>query len=349
MPNTTRKKHMESEKHVSLKLFLGLGLFFMLAFILINLKIIILPMLLAFFITCLLNPVVILIQRLRVPRMAAIVLTLFLGIYLLWLALNFVIVNIADFQEGIPKYREKFLALVDRAIELRNAHFRFLTLDMIKDQLSAVSFGGIISWLFSYLFSFTGYFFLTVIFLLYFLPALPAFPEKLKKAFPGSKGVRLCETVEAISRKIQTYIVVKSLVSLGMGLMTGFICYLFGIEFASTWGIFAFLLNFVPTVGAILSVLLPVLFALLQLGPVPAVWLAVALAIPSAAVQNFAEPMVLGRSVNISPVTALMAILLWSVLWGGMGAIVAVPVTAVMKLTFDNFGDLKPVGTLMGN
>ena len=94
----------------------------------------------------------------------------------------------------------------------------------------------------------------------------------------------------------------------------------------------------------------PVLFGLVQHGfGSNIVWLAIFLSVPSAVFQNYLEPVVLGRSVDLSPVVAMIAILFWSVIWGGIGATVAVPATAVIKLVFDNFRALKPLGSMMGN
>ncbi|MDR2353170.1 MAG: AI-2E family transporter [Deltaproteobacteria bacterium] len=313
-----------------------------------NLKIIILPMVLGFFITCLLNPMVMIFQRWKIPRLIAIVLTLFLGMCVIWIAVNFIVVNILAFRDGLPAYKDKFDILVSNILEFRNQRFEFLTLDMIKEQARSLSLGSVVTGFVNYLFSFTGYFLLTLLFILYFLPALRTFPDKLKKAFPGEKGITLCNAVDTISQRVQSYILVKALVSIGLGLAYTIICKLFGVDFSATWGIFTFFLNFIPTVGIIISTLLPVLLCLLQYSWTAALWLTISLGIPAAITLNFIEPMFLGRSVNLSPVTALMAIFFWGWLWGGVGMIIAVPATAVIKLTCDNFKGLKPLGALMG-
>jgi predicted PurR-regulated permease PerM len=359
MSETLRKRISESEKHIFTKLFMGFGLAFMLYFVLIKLKIIFLPMLLAFFFTCLLNPVVVIFQKWKFPRSLAIIITLLLGICVFWLSMNFIAENIIGFQQGITSYAPKYKKAMDAIMALKEeppfsrlagSKFDFLTVEALQKQLENISITGIVQWLFSSIFSFTGYFLLTIIFLLYFLPALPSFPGKLKKAFPGEKGIRLCDSVEIVIHKVQNYIFVKFLTSLGLAFVTGVISHLFDVDFASTWAIFAFFLNFIPTVGSVLCVILPVLFGIVQMGfGSNIIWLAICLSVPSAIFQNYLEPVVLGRSVDLSPVTAMIAILLWSVLWGGIGAIVAVPATAVIKLTFDNDKDLKPLGYLMGN
>jgi predicted PurR-regulated permease PerM len=349
MRQTARHRNREAGPWRSLKLFVGLGLFFMVAFMLTNLKIVVLPMVLAFFISCLLNPLVFFFQRRGLPRALAVVLTLAVGLGVIWLAVNFVLSSLASFQEGLPAYKDRFDALVSDIADFRNRRFEFVTLDMLKEQLQKVSFGGIVTGIINSFVAFTGYFSLTLLFTLYFLPALPHLPEKLKRAFPGRKGLKLCNAVAQVSGKVQGYIVVKCLVSMGLGAWFGTACLVFSVDFAASWGIIAFLLNFIPTVGVIVSVVLPTLLCALQHGWTSSLWLAVSLGAPAAVVLNWAEPTLLGRSVDLSPTTALMAILFWGVLWGGVGMIIAVPATAVIKLTCDSFDDLKPLGKLMGN
>ncbi|MDR3153328.1 MAG: AI-2E family transporter [Deltaproteobacteria bacterium] len=333
----------------ALRPFVALGLFFMAAFILTNLKIVILPMVLAFFISCLLNPLVAFFQRRGFPRLFSVVLTLILGLMVIWVAVNFFLESLYSFQNGLPAYKARFDGLVSDMVAFKNRRFDFVTLDMFKEQLQKISFGGIVGGVLNSFVTFAGYFSLTLLFTLYFLPALPAFPEKLKKAFPGRKGLRLSAALAEVSDKVQSYILVKSLVSLGLGICFGAVCLLFKVDFAASWGIIAFLLNFIPTVGVIVSLLLPTLLCALQHGWASSLWLALCLGAPAALVLNWVEPHLLGRSVDLSPTAALMAILFWGVLWGGVGMIIAVPATAVIKLTCDSFDGLRPVGTLMGN
>ncbi|MDR1165448.1 MAG: AI-2E family transporter [Deltaproteobacteria bacterium] len=349
MPSTARHRLPDLSSGFAIKLFLGLGVIFMVSYLFIVLKIVFLPLVLAFLATSLLAPLVKIFRRWGLPATPAVALSLLLGFAVIWLALNFILENLIALKDGLPAYKDRFDSLLSQALEIKNRRFDFLTLELLKDQLEKIPIGRVLSGFLNSLMSFSGYFFLTLILTLYFLPALPAFPAKLRKAFPGEKGLTLCQAVDAITAKVQSYILVKALVSLGTGLVFILVCGLFGVDFASSFGIFAFFLNFIPTVGIVASLLLPAIMAFVQYGWTTAVWLSLALAVPSAVILNFVEPLLLGRSVNISPVTALLALLFWGFLWGGVGMIVAVPATAVIKLTCDSFKDLKPIGALMGN
>ncbi|MDR2199720.1 MAG: AI-2E family transporter [Deltaproteobacteria bacterium] len=349
MSETSRKRYAASQRQLSLKFFLALAILSLLCLILKTLQFIFLPMILAFFIANICDPLVKVFQKWRVPRILAIAFTLTLVVLLLILAVNFVISSLSAFQDGFPRYKSKFDLMTQNFMDLRSRKFNFVTADTLRNVFSGVRISGIVSGLLNQLFSLTGYFFLTIIFILYFLPALPRFPRALQKCFPGDRGRQLGSAVESIGRQVQSYIFAKTLLSMVQGSVTGGVCLFFGVDFAATWAILAFILNFIPTVGPIISVLFPVLIAILQLGWAGALWTFSLLTVLTFALGNFVEPKILGRSVNLNPLTSLLALLVWGWLWGGAGMVVAVPATAFIKFICDNISPLKPLGRLMGN
>jgi predicted PurR-regulated permease PerM len=329
----------------------------MLAVLMSYLKVILLPMVLAFFITCVLNPLATLFHRWGLPRPLAVVATVLLGLATIWITANFIFNSLISFRDGLTAYQARINLFFDRLSSLsdigflnslKDTRFNFLTLDLIKTHLSSLSFSSLIGNLFNSFFSLTGYLLLTAVFILYFLPALPAFPEKLKRAFPGPKGWELCQMVEGLTTQVQNYILAKSILSAFLGLFVGLACWLFGLDFSPTWGIFAFFLNFIPTLGAIAAAVGPTLFAAIQFSFGTALWLLTVLIFIMLLFGNFLEPLILGRSVNLSPTIAFLSLLAWGWLWGGIGMIIAVPATAIIKFVCDQAPPLKPVGQLMG-
>ena len=334
---------------MALKIFLSLGILALLSLILTTLKFIFLPLILAFFIACICNPLVIVFQRWGVPRVLSIVFTLALAVCVIIIAVNFVLTSLASFQEGFPTYKMKFDILTRNFIDLRERRFNFVTLDMLQNMVADFKVSAIFSGIVSQLVTFSGYLFLTVIFILYILPALPRIPTTLRRAFPGDRGRQLGSAVESIGLQVQSYILVKTMTSIGQGAVTGGVCLAFGVDFAATWGILAFILNFIPTVGAIISVSLPAVIYALQMTARGGILLFFVLTLFTFILGNFIEPKILGRSVNLNPFASLLALLIWGWIWGGAGMAIAVPTTAVIKFTCDNIPSLKPLGNLMGS
>ncbi|MDR3038225.1 MAG: AI-2E family transporter, partial [Candidatus Adiutrix sp.] len=243
--------------------FLFLAVALIIGWLLVNLKFIFLPLLLALFGTFLLSPPVEWLHRRRLPRSVAVVLTLGAAAALAWLASRYIGLSFVAFSDGFPKYEERLALLVGQARELTD-RFPFLTVDSLKNAVSGVSLGGLVSDTLNSFFSGVGYFLVTLIFLLYFLPAYPAIPGKIRRAFPDRRGPLLCRAFEGIGRQVQSYIQAKTVTSLITGLGVAAVGLFFGVDFAVTWGVFAAALNFVPTLGTILSVLPPVAVCFLQ-------------------------------------------------------------------------------------
>jgi predicted PurR-regulated permease PerM len=335
--------------------FIGLASIFLLAILLINLKFIFLPMILAFLICCSLNPLAILFCRFHIPRLVSVILSLAVGLGVVWLMFTYIVASLTSFKDGFPAYKLRLEALLEKITSLAGNNFSFLSLDTLKAQLSSMTFeglggiGGFVSGFLNSIISFTGYLALTALFTIYFLPALPHLPEKLKRAFPGQRGEHLCQAVASLSEQVQKYLLAKTVLSALLGLAVTLICALFGVDFASSWGIFAFFLCFIPNLGVPLTVVPPFLVCLIQYGLSRSLWLLLTLIVVELIHGNWIETLVLGRSVNLSPTATLLAILLWGWLWGGVGMIIAVPLMSVIKFTCDSFQPLKPVGAIMAN
>lgn len=146
---------------------------------------------------------------------------------------------------------------------------------------------------------------------------------------------------------IQRYLRIKTLASVVTGLLAGLLCHVCGLDYAFLWGLLAFVLNFIPVVGSILAGVLPVIIALLQ-GP----WIALAvmggyLAI-NTGIGNLLEPMFLGRRFGVSTLVIIISVFFWGWMWGPMGMFLAVPLTMVVKVIFDNSDDFRWLSVAMG-
>jgi predicted PurR-regulated permease PerM len=124
--------------------------------------------------------------------------------------------------------------------------------------------------------------------------------------------------------------------------------WLLGIEHAGFWAILIGLLNYVPYIGSIIAVLFPVTISLVQFASFGHAAVAlVALTLPQMSIAYFIEPKFLGRSVNLSPFMVLLSLAVWSALWGMMGAILAIPLTAMVTIILAEIPSTRFVAVLM--
>jgi AI-2 transport protein TqsA len=118
---------------------------------------------------------------------------------------------------------------------------------------------------------------------------------------------------------------------------------------AFVFGLLAFLLNFIPSVGSIIATLLPLPMAVAQFNTV---WPIIGVvAIPGTlqlVIGNAIEPKLLGRGLELHPVTILLALAFWGLLWGYMGMVLAVPITAIIRIILIRFETTRAMGNLLG-
>jgi len=130
------------------------------------------------------------------------------------------------------------------------------------------------------------------------------------------------------------------MLSLVVGVVTAFILLAVGLELWLIFGALAFWLNFVPTVGAVVAVFLPMPLVILD-PDMSLVSMILAFVLPFTAhmvVGNVLEPLLFGHSLELQPVAILLSLTIWSMLWGLTGMILAVPITAVLKIHLDSIG-----------
>lgn len=154
-----------------------------------------------------------------------------------------------------------------------------------------------------------------------------------------------------IEGKIRGYIITKTIISLFTGLAFGGVLALFSVPFPIELGVLAFLLNFVPNVGPVIASVLPVPIVLVMVPEdVPLWWRALALA-AGAAVQiisgNVIEPKVMGDSFELHPIVILLSLILWGMIWGPVGVLLAVPMTAAVKVLLEKLDRTRPVAALL--
>ena len=152
-----------------------------------------------------------------------------------------------------------------------------------------------------------------------------------------------------IEQKIRSYISTKLVLSLITGTLVGVTLKLFGLELALVFAILTFLLNFIPSVGSVIATLLPIPVAFAQFSDSP--WtIAGVILIPGGiqmAIGNGIEPKLMGEGLQLHPVTVLLALSFWTLLWGPIGAILAVPITAAIRIVLMRFESGRTAGNLL--
>jgi len=171
--------------------------------------------------------------------------------------------------------------------------------------------------------------------------------EKVGIALPKAKnGV---ESLRAITKTINDYMAIKAAISLLTGFLAWLLLVILGVDYAVLWGTLAFFLNFVPTLGSLLAAVPAVLLALVQLGPLTALFTGVGYVAINAIVGNVIEPKIMGKGLGLSPLIVLVSLVFWGWIMGPIGMLLSVPLTMMVKIALEVFPDTRWIGMLMGS
>ncbi len=203
--------------------------------------------------------------------------------------------------------------------------------------------------------SFVSSTFLVFLILVFALSEAAVLPRKLSAISGDALGSdrRHLKIVD----EVQGYLVIKTVVSLCTGFLLGLWTWVMGLDLPVLFGLIAFILNYVPTIGSIIAALPAVALALVQVDPVTASF--VGIDIQGAAVMvlgylavnivlgNWLEPMLLGRRLGMSTLVVILSLVFWGWLWGPVGALLSVPLTMVVKIMLENTKDLRWIAVLI--
>jgi predicted PurR-regulated permease PerM len=175
------------------------------------------------------------------------------------------------------------------------------------------------------------------------------FSAKLNALFPKKENRNRVEHIlTSISKGIRTYISITTIISLSTGLLTYLICEMFSLQGAVLWGFIAFVLNFIPTIGSIIAVLIPTIFALIQFPLISDVlFLFTLLIIIQFVLGNIIQPRMMGNKLNISQFIVILSLVVWGAMWGTIGMFLSVPLMMILLIVLAQFESTKKLAILI--
>ena len=177
----------------------------------------------------------------------------------------------------------------------------------------------------------------------------PIMTKKLDAIFPDPVQRSHVRAIGASIRgSMERYMWVQTVASLIDTVLTFLSLELIGLDNALFWAFLIFFLNYIPTIGSIVAVILPTAFALVQFPDVGHV-IAVALGVGSwqFIIGNFIQPRMTGESLNLSTVIVLLALTIWGAMWGIAGAFLAAPLTVMLMIVLAQFPDTKWIAIML--
>lgn len=209
------------------------------------------------------------------------------------------------------------------------------------------------SWGRSTLQTFLGFFTGTMVIILYMIFLLAeaaSFEKRLNAAFGRDRADRAMSVVRTINSAISRYISVKTLVSALIGIISGTVLALFGVKFALMWGILTFFANFIPYIGSLAAVSMPIGLSYVQFSdPWTTIIIGVILITAQVVTGNVLEPVMVGHRLGVSPLLILLSLAFWGFLWGIPGMILSAPLAVTIKIVMENIGPTRNVAKLFSD
>jgi AI-2 transport protein TqsA len=309
---------------------------------------ILVPLVLAMFITIVNFPLLQVLRRLRVPMPLAVLMVVLLTFTFLGLVVLIGSAAMGDVRTVLPVYLERarelehsVLAALDaRGVPVADGFYTSMVSEpeRLMDLLSGMVVRAA---------GFLSAAAIVILFTIFMLAEATGFPAKLRAAI--GRGDADLSRFGGAALDIQRYLAIKTAISLTTGTLIAVWLWIIGVDFPVLWGMMAFLLNFVPNVGSLIAAIPAVLFAALMLGPWSAVLAAAGYITVNVTLGNLVEPHLMGRRFGLSTLVVIISLVFWGWLWGPVGMLLSVPLTVMVRIGLEYTDDLRWLAVLLGN
>ncbi len=304
------------------------------------------PFLLALFIAILVASPYNWLQYKGLPAVLALLLVMSVFVTLVFLIGALVGTSVQDFSGTFPHYQVQLQAKTAELVTWlgnRGLHISGELISSYMDPAKAMkmaanvlsSMGGLLTNSFLIL--------ITVIFIM--LEAA-SFPDKWRVA--SANAEESLTRFSAATRNINQYMGIKTLTSLATGIAVIIWLGIVGVDYPVLWGLLAFLLNFIPSIGSIIAAVPPVILALIQLGAGSALATAAGFLVVNIIIGTFLEPRVMGKGLGLSTLVVFLSLVFWGWVLGPVGMLLSVPLTIAIKIALDSNDNTRWMATMLG-
>lgn len=306
-------------------------------------KDILIPILLAIFITILVTPLLNWLQKKGLNSSFALVGVIAILIIVMTLFGLIVSSSLHDFASNLPQYEAKLRVTLSSIMDFFRSQGMVFTEEMISDlinpgkiaQFASQAVKGFGSALTSSL--------ILLLLVVFMLLEASSLPKKL-----NAIHVDALSHAKDILHSVKQYMLLKSLFSLLTGLFVYVVLLFIGLDYALLWGVLAFLLNFIPNIGSIIAAIPAVLLALIQLGFIGALEVALLFLVINILVGSILEPKYMGEGLGLSALVVFVSLIFWGWVFGPIGTLLSVPLTIVLKLVLFTNPRTKWIAVLLG-
>lgn len=295
------------------------------------------PLVIAFLIWFIINQVKVSLGYIKVrgrslPAAIRSILAFLVIFIVIYLVAELLIYNIEGIVAAMPEYIENLNLSFSKVSEIINnpSYTEYL-----QKWINNLNLSGMATSIVSSLSGFVANSAVVLVYVIFFLLEDASFRVKIDRLFPNKKEeyTRFISNLKSVNESIRYYIWSMTAVSLVTGVISYIVLLMMGVEYAFLWSFLVFILNFIPYIGPLISSVLPAIFAVITTGELlQFIYVFAALEGIQIIIGNFVQPMVMGKGTNLAPITVIVALSVWGMIWGIVGMILAVPIMAVLVI-----------------
>ena len=313
---------------------------------LIYAKAIIIPFLLALFISIICAQPISWLQKKRLPRWLALVLVL-VAVISLFSGFTFLIGGtLSSFSSNVSKYESTLTTISNSFIQFLNAKGLNIPKDQASSLIQPAKILEFTAGAVNELLNMMGNTFLIFLITLFILMEFGSFSVKAKAILSGSdESISYFST---ITQNIRHYLGIKTLICLLTGILIYIALLIIGVDYALLWALIAALMNYIPNIGSIIAAIPAVLFALVQFGISGALWTLGSFMLVNNVLGNFVEPRIMGKGLGLSTLVVFLSLLFWGFVFGTVGMFLSVPLTMTIKIILEQNENTRWIAILLG-
>ncbi|WP_017445929.1 AI-2E family transporter [Gayadomonas joobiniege] len=308
---------------------------------------IVVPFLMSVFIAIICHPAIVFLAKFRVPKVLAVSIVIALIIIVGFSLAGLVGTSINNFTENLPEYKEKLQGEITWLTNKLAEFNIFLDRKQLMEYLDPGSLMSVASNMLTGLGNALANIFLILLTTVFMLLEAGTLRKKIYLAWEDAEAHD--ERIKIFLNSVNNYLAIKTLVSIGTGLLAAALCWAVGVDYAVLWGVVAFLFNYIPNIGSIFAAIPVVLLTMIQINPYMALVVAIGYLLINTIMGNMVEPRYMGKGLGLSTLVVFLSLVFWGWLLGTVGMLLSVPLTMIVKIAAESSRSTNWFAVLLAN
>jgi len=298
------------------------------------------PILLAVVITITVLPIPSRLTKRGLPGWLSLVVSILLVVVLLLLVIGTIFFSVTKLSTELPVYLAQGSAQATEDLSATGNTTLTIQIEQVTSSIGPLAQGALTAIL-NVLVTFG----LALFIFFFMISAALALPTPSRMGLDPRSSI--VSRITELTEDVRKYITVLTGINFLVGLGDTIFLFFMGVPYAVLWGLLAWFMGYIPSIGFMIALIPPVLMAYALYGLQTAVIVAVGYILINGGIQNFIQPKIMGDRLKVSPLVVFIGLFIWGYLLGGIGAILAVPMTMLVIIIMENFEGTRPIAILM--